>query len=167
MKQQRQVTGVILAGGAGRRVQHRDKGLIEWRGQPLIELVAARLQPQVDSIVISCNRNQASYQAYAAMTVADQRTEFQGPLAGLEAVAGHVEPGYIAVTSCDVPLLPDDMVSRLLTAVQGNTNELQAAYAHDGERAHYLCAVIDSRCLGSLGAFLDSGKVFVIAWFRV
>ena len=116
-------------------------------------------------MLISCNRNRASYQAYVKTTVTDQRADYQGPLAGLEAATAHVEPGYLAVTSCDVPLLPGDLVSRLCTALAHGANAAQVAYAHDGERAQYLCAVIDTRCLDTLREFLDSGQRAVHAWY--
>jgi len=36
-----------------------DKGWIEYRGTPLIQLALQRLQPQVDETLISANRNLA------------------------------------------------------------------------------------------------------------
>lgn len=51
------LSGVILAGGRGRRPGVRDKGLIMLQGHPLIEHVIAALAPQVDGIVINANRN--------------------------------------------------------------------------------------------------------------
>ena len=79
------ISGLILAGGAGRRVDGRDKGLITWHGRPLIAHVAVLLRPQVGRLVISCNRNNERYAEFADETVGDTRRDFQGPLAGLEA----------------------------------------------------------------------------------
>ena len=42
------VTGVILAGGQGRRMGGQDKGLIPYRERPLIEHIISLLKPQVD-----------------------------------------------------------------------------------------------------------------------
>ena len=77
------ITGLILAGGAGRRVEGRDKGLIDWQGKPLVQHVALRLRPQVGQLIISCNRNIETYRELADKTVTDSRRDFQGPLAGL------------------------------------------------------------------------------------
>jgi len=53
MRIERQNTcGIILAGGAGRRVQGFDKGFIKYDGKPLIEHVVQRLKPQVGRIII-------------------------------------------------------------------------------------------------------------------
>jgi molybdopterin-guanine dinucleotide biosynthesis protein A len=50
----RQITGLILAGGAGRRVGGSDKGLLSYRGRPLIAQVVQRLGPQVGALMIWC-----------------------------------------------------------------------------------------------------------------
>ena len=55
------VAAVILAGGQGRRMGGADKGLVEYRGRPLIEWVLEVLTPQVDELVISANRNLDTY----------------------------------------------------------------------------------------------------------
>lgn len=161
------ITGLILAGGAGRRAGYRDKGLIRWQGQPLIAHVVARLAPQVSELVISCNRNAALYEQFAARTVADHRRDFQGPLAGLEAAAPHVRTELLVVVCCDMPQLPSDLVQRLiapLTDRAGNAAEI--AYAYDGTRAQYLCAGITRESLSSLSGFLDDGHRAVRDWYR-
>ena len=55
------LTGLILAGGAGRRVQGADKAWLDWQGRPLIKQVEARLAPQVQQLWISANRDPARY----------------------------------------------------------------------------------------------------------
>jgi molybdopterin-guanine dinucleotide biosynthesis protein A len=50
------ITGVVLAGGMGRRMGGADKGLQDLRGQPLVACAIDRLAPQVDHLLISANR---------------------------------------------------------------------------------------------------------------
>ena len=50
------VTGVVLAGGQGRRMGSVDKGLVELDGRALVAHVIARLAPQVGVLVINANR---------------------------------------------------------------------------------------------------------------
>ncbi|MGV2834552.1 NTP transferase domain-containing protein, partial [Pseudomonas shirazensis] len=52
---------LILAGGRGARMGGRDKGLLEWRGEPLVAHVQRVVRPLTDDVVISCNRNQELY----------------------------------------------------------------------------------------------------------
>jgi molybdenum cofactor guanylyltransferase len=161
------VTALILAGGAGLRVGHRDKGLILWQGKPLIAHVSAVLKPQVTDMLISCNRNFSCYGKYASHTVADTRRNFQGPLAGLEAASAVIKTELLVVVSCDMPHLPDDLVERLLAplmTVSENTPDI--TYAHDGLRAQYLCAALRRDSLDSLPQFLDEGQRAVKDWYR-
>ena len=55
------ITGLVLAGGQGRRMGGIDKGLQELEGRPLAQWVLDRLSPQVGSVLISANRNLDRY----------------------------------------------------------------------------------------------------------
>jgi len=167
MRANEDTTGLILAGGAGRRVGGEDKGLLDWHGKPLAAHVAERLRPQVKRLVISCNRNRDYYATLADATVADRRENFQGPLAGLEAAASQLEGDTILIAPCDTPLLPRDLASRLLDALSAAGDSMDISYAHDGERGHYLCAAIRSRILPSLATFLATGQRAVRHWYAL
>ena len=82
-----EITGLILSGGMGRRMGGVDKGLVTFRGQPMVQHVIARLQPQVGSLILNANQNQAAYAALGYPVIADSHNEaqeaFAGPLAGL------------------------------------------------------------------------------------
>lgn len=159
------ITGLILAGGAGRRVGNRDKGLLEWRGETLVGHVYARISPQVDSIVISCNRNENRYRQLTSRVLADEREDFQGPLAGLESALLHIESDLLAIVPCDSPLLPPDLVTRLLQSLlEHERNEV--SYAHAEGRDHYLCAVVRRSTLPSLSAYLNAGGRSVRHWYE-
>lgn len=54
------IFGVILAGGAARRMG-TDKALVPLAGKPLIEWVAERLSPQVEALAISANGDPARF----------------------------------------------------------------------------------------------------------
>ena len=160
------ITALILAGGAGRRVGHRDKGLITWQEKPFIAHVSDILKPQVKEILISCNRNFSVYETFGSRTVADTRRNFQGPLAGLEAASGVISTELLVVVSCDMPHLPADLVERLIAPLLKHPNGApDISYAHDGIRAQYLCAGLRSACLASLTRFLDGGQRAVQAWY--
>ena len=55
------VTGIVLAGGMGRRMGGVDKGLVALGGRPLVAHVLARLAPQVGAIVVNANQNAQRY----------------------------------------------------------------------------------------------------------
>jgi molybdopterin-guanine dinucleotide biosynthesis protein A len=161
------ITALILAGGAGRRVGHRDKGLILWQGRPLIAHVSAALKPQVADMLISCNRNFSCYEQFASHTVADTRRDFQGPLAGLEAASAAIKTELLVVVSCDMPHLPADLVERLIAPLLNVAEHSpDICYAHDGLRAQYLCAGLRKDSLSSLPQFLDAGQRAVQDWYK-
>ena len=159
------ITGLILAGGAGLRVGGADKGLLPWRDEPMAVHVARRLRPQVSRLLISCNRNREFYATLADATVADSRRDFQGPLAGVEAAIPLVTGAFLVIAPCDSPLLPLDLVERLLAPLLAARADADISYAHDGKQAQYLCAAIRASVLPSLPPFLDAAHRAVRLWY--
>ncbi len=96
---------LLLAGGRGQRMGGQDKGLLEWRGQPLIAHLHALTRPLSDDLIISCNRNQEYYARYADRLVADAELDFPGPLAGILAGLAVARHDWLLVLPCDAPLL--------------------------------------------------------------
>lgn len=161
------VTGLVLAGGAGRRVGGQDKGLVLWQGKQLVSHVVARLQAQTSALIISCNRNIDQYKSLGFPIVEDQRSGFEGPLAGIEAARSRIRTPYVAVVACDTPLLPCDLVQRLLLPLCAQTETAPViSFAHDGKREQYLCALIKTECLADLSHFLQQGHRAVKHWYR-
>ncbi|MGB9128090.1 MAG: molybdenum cofactor guanylyltransferase, partial [Thiobacillus sp.] len=99
------VAAVILAGGQGQRMGGADKGLIGYRGRPLIEWALAALSPQVGEILISANRNFETYAAYGHRVLPDTLPDFPGPLAGVLAALEAVNVDWLLVVPCDTPHL--------------------------------------------------------------
>ncbi|MEZ0273190.1 MAG: NTP transferase domain-containing protein, partial [Methylophilaceae bacterium] len=75
------VTGIILAGGMGRRMGGVDKGLVPFQGKPLVTHVLERLRPQVDEILVNANREIDTYAKFGYPVVPDAIGGFAGPLA--------------------------------------------------------------------------------------
>ncbi len=65
------LTGIILAGGQGRRMGGQDKGLVQLDGRPLYQHVLERLRPQVDIVMINANRNIDRYQLSGCRVIQD------------------------------------------------------------------------------------------------
>ena len=132
MKQQ--ITGLILAGGEGRRMGGIDKGLQELDGCPLVQWVLDRLAPQVGEVFISANRNLARYGEFGHPVLPDRLDGFAGPLAGLQEGLAQATTPLLVTAPCDSPFLPDDLVMRLYAALVAQQAELAVARA--GGRAH-------------------------------
>src|SRR3954470_328798 len=127
-------TGLVLAGGQGRRMGGVDKGLQLLRGKAMIEWVLARLAPQVDEVLINANQNRERYEGYGHRVVADDISGFAGPLAGLQAGLKAASHPLVVTCPCDSPFLPSDLVRRLDEALQRERAELSVA--RTGEQSH-------------------------------
>ena len=53
----RGITGLVLAGGQGRRMGSVDKGLVLLHDKPMLCHVLDRFVPQVDAILINANQH--------------------------------------------------------------------------------------------------------------
>lgn len=104
---------LILAGGRGQRMGGRDKGLLEWRGEPLVAHIQRTVRPLSDDLVISCNRNQQAYKAYADQLVGDAEADFPGPLAGVIAGLQVARHEWVVLLACDAPLVDKVLIDSL------------------------------------------------------
>jgi molybdopterin-guanine dinucleotide biosynthesis protein A len=159
-----EVTGLILAGGEGRRVGGADKGLLDFQGRPLIAHVIERLAPQVERLLISANRNLETYRVFGHPVLTDLSEERLGPLAGIQAGLAACATPWLVVCPCDCPQLPDDLVSRLMSAVESQGAALAVAATSAGmQPAFQLCR---RELLPALGKYLAAGERKVGAWCR-
>lgn len=159
------ITGVVLAGGRATRWDGRDKGLIEVCGRPMICHVLEALRPQVEHVLINANRNLERYRTLGVPVVSDASNEFLGPLAGIASGLAAARTEWVAVVPCDSPLLTADCVPRL-AAARDESERIDIAVAHDGERIQPVFALIRRRLSRSLDAFLESGGRKIDQWYE-
>lgn len=146
------IDGVILAGGAGRRMGGADKALLPLAGQPLILNAIARLEPQVQALRISANGDPARLAFTGLPVLADDVS--QGPLSGiLAALEAAGDADAVVSVAVDTPFFPGDLVPRLWMAADGGL-----AYAECGGRAHPTFALWPMALRGALRDWLSSGR---------
>jgi molybdopterin-guanine dinucleotide biosynthesis protein A len=155
------ISGIILAGGLGRRMGGVDKGLQPLRGKPMVQHVIERLAPQVGEIVINANQNAAVYGKFGHRVVADHIQGFAGPLAGLHAGMKAARHRLVVTVPCDSPFLPADLVSRLKNKI--GTSDL--AVAKTGDQPHPVFSLMKTDLLKNLEAFLVNGGRKIDAWY--
>ena len=157
------VTGLILAGGQGRRMGNVDKGLQPLRGRPMVAWVLERLAPQVTEVIVNANQNQAEYACLGCRVVGDEIGGFAGPLAGLQAgLKANVHP-FLVTVPCDSPFLPRDLVARLHAALIANHADL--AVAKTGDQPHPVFSLVRESLAGHLSKFLEGGGRKIDAWY--
>lgn len=163
MSGQNKVSGVVLAGGMARRMDHQDKGLIDFNGHPLVRYALTALKPLTADIWISANRNQDRYRDFGYPVIDDGNLDFQGPLAGILAALGVAQHGILLVIPCDLPLVRAEHLQALLSAL---TAEVDITVAADGARLHPVLAALKTELRDDLRDYLDSGERKLQSWFQ-
>lgn len=155
-------TAVILAGGLGRRMGHRDKGLLPLAGAPLAEWAIRAIRPQVENLLL--NSDNPEYSRFGYPMLGDAVPGRPGPLAGMLAALESAQTEFVLTVPCDAPRLPTDLLSRLCTALHESGADL--AVARDGARMHPVINLARRSVAPALRAYLEAGERRVEAWVR-
>jgi molybdopterin-guanine dinucleotide biosynthesis protein A len=164
------ITGLILAGGRGSRMGGVDKGLQNFRGQPLAKQTLVRLQQQSlppQDILINANRNLAAYQSLGVPVWPDSLDGFAGPLAGFLTGLEHCQTPLLLTVPCDSPLFPLDLVQRLVQAMADQDADLAMAAAPEADgtvRPQPVFCLLKTELLESLIKFTQGGGRKIDAW---
>lgn len=158
-----EITGLILAGGDGRRMGGVTKSLMAVAGEPLVAHVRRRLAPQVGAIVISANHDAAAHGAWGDPVIADRQPGV-GPLGGLLAALEQVATPYLFCCPGDAPLLDDALVARLGDAL--HREAVDVAVPHDGVRVQPLFLLARTTVRAALGDYLAAGGRSVLGWIH-
>lgn len=111
--------GVVLAGGQSRRMG-RDKALMLYQGERLVDRALRKLGPQVDVLLLNRPTRPENLDPKIQL-ICDQFKGFQGPLAGVHAALSHLVQAGLAeaelfTVPVDGPFIPIDFVDRLQNA---------------------------------------------------
>jgi molybdopterin-guanine dinucleotide biosynthesis protein A len=169
----------LLAGGEGRRMGGRDKGLVDWQGRPLAWHVLRHLAPQGGPLMVSANRHADAYTALARQcAVSTEATPAvfaddpdlpprSGPMAGMLSALRRLDGDWLQFVPCDSPRLPANLVECLLDAAnraQADIAVPQTEDAPDTPRPHWVCALVHRRALPQLEAAFAGGERKVSRW---
>lgn len=112
--------GVVLAGGAGRRMG-RTKGDLVVDGRPLAERAARALAPVCASVLISVAPG-AVNPAPNWPAVEDAPPGGRGPLAGLQAAFLGAANADLVVLACDYPAVTTDLLRAILAQARADAD---------------------------------------------
>ncbi len=164
MDNQTKVTGVILAGGLARRMNNQDKGLVKYKGRPMVSYAITALGAVADQTLINANRNREQYEKFGLPVVADQTDSFDGPLAGVLSAMIHTDADVLIVMPCDSPLIKAEHLQKLL--LTRAEHDADVAVAFDGERLHPVFLAIKTSLKTSLQDYLASGQRRIDCWLE-
>ena len=158
------IAGVVLAGGRATRMGGQDKGLLSINGEPMIVRICEVLRPQVNTLLINANRNQARYaELVRCPVIGDHIGHFAGPLAGMAAALNNIDLPYLVAVPCDSPFLAPDLVSRLSQSLQQQQAEIAMAMFEGKPQPVFV--LLSRHLLPSLIRFLETGGHKIIHWY--
>jgi molybdenum cofactor guanylyltransferase len=153
------ICAVILAGGQSRRMGY-NKALIRIGEQPLIQILADRIRPLTNRIVISSN-DESAYR-FLNIPVVPDLFHGHGPLAGIHSAMLREKCSQYLVVACDLPNLKEPLLKNLIKLSQ----DFDAAIPVTSDKlAHPLCAVYRRTCLPYIEQALQKGFNKVIQNF--
>ncbi len=163
-----QVHGLILSGGQGSRLGGVDKGWVPIVGRPLVQHVLTRLHGQVHDLTISANRNLQQYSSLGFPVLPDDTDWLgMGPLAALATLHTHQgaawQHDWLLVVPCDTPLLPLDLVQRLMQPFVIDPN-LEVAYAQSPQGVQPSMMLVRCAALASVEPYLQSQQRSIRGW---
>lgn len=164
MNSRTKVAGVVLAGGRAMRMNNQDKGLVNFKGRPMLSYAIAALTPIVDSVFINANRNIDQYRQFGWPVISDQSDSFDGPLAGVLSAMMHADADVLVVIPCDSPFIKAEHLQKLLLA--RDENNADVAVAFDGIRLHPVFFAIKTTLQASLQDYLADGQRKVAGWLE-
>ncbi len=152
------VVGVVIAGGRSTRFGG-EKAVAPFRGEPLLLRAARRLREACFEVAVNARSGSEAVLVAGAAGLPllfDAAGDPDGPLAGVKAGlrwARQRRATALAVSPCDVPLLPEELFVRLVEAAGEG-----AALAETRDGRQPLCAVWPVTALPALEAALDGGQ---------
>ncbi|MGY2681210.1 molybdopterin-guanine dinucleotide biosynthesis protein A [Pseudomonas tolaasii NCPPB 2192] len=147
---------LLLAGGRGQRMGGQDKGLLPWRGEPLIAHLHRLARPLTDDLIISCNRNHDIYAPYADQLVSDDSPDFPGPLAGIRAGLAAARHEHLLILPCDVPQIDTHLLAELRATAQ--RHPLLPLMVRHGEFWEPLLCIIPTRLRAEVELAWEAGE---------
>jgi molybdopterin-guanine dinucleotide biosynthesis protein A len=171
------LTGIILAGGASRRMGRRNKAFLELDGRPLIEIVIERVQSVCAEALIVAG--DTSPYIGLGIPLVEDRFRGVGVLGGLHAGLEAASHKLALVVGCDMPFLNPDLLRTFAEWAEGfDVAVLRHAPPHSpprsggdapqgqgGQYVEPLHAAYRRTCLPAIEAAIEAGQRRIVSFF--
>jgi molybdopterin-guanine dinucleotide biosynthesis protein A len=152
------MTGVVLAGGKGRRLG-RPKALVELEGQPLIQRIIKLIEPIFDELLIVADQTE-ELQGLGVRVVADAIPGC-GSLGGIYSGLCQASSPYIFCFACDMPFLNADLIKYMID----NCDIGDVLIPRQDGELHPLHAVYSQACREPIRSRLARHELKIINFF--
>lgn len=148
------LTGILLCGGRSERMG-QDKGLIEWRGQPLIVRLATLLQGMFEEVLVVTGRERR-YRDLLDLPILEDEIKGLGPLGGIYTGLLRSSHEYNLVAACDMPYVKPELLELLVDEIEPSS-WVTVPQVHGFLEP--LLAIYSKRCLPETERLLSAGKL--------
>ncbi|MDA3930518.1 MAG: molybdenum cofactor guanylyltransferase [Prolixibacteraceae bacterium] len=104
------ITGVVLAGGKSSRMG-TDKGLIDFKGKPMVQYSIDLLSDIFETVAISTNN--PVYSQFGLPLIIDIHKNC-GPMGGILAALSQIKTDKVFTISCDMPFVTRETIEKIL-----------------------------------------------------
>jgi len=146
------LSGIVLAGGASRRLGV-DKAGLTFGGHPLVEIIVQRLSAVCSEVIVACGSQTAGKRPALPVRFVQDPIAGQGPLAGVQAGLTAAAADFCLVVACDMPFLNP----ALLAYMASLPRRYQALVPRVDGRWHPLHALYGRSCLPTVESLLAQG----------
>ena len=129
-----------------------------------------KVEPQVNNIVISANRNIDLYKKFGYPVIndlvsnqEDNKNIYQGPLVGIAAALPSCTTEWVFIIACDMPLISGTIVSQLTSGIKNNTETKNIAIAKINKRLQ-LAMLLNTNLLFSIESSLKNNQLKLMQW---
>ena len=157
---------LIMVGGKSSRIGGGIKSLLEFNNKKIFDRILNRLQPQIERIIINCNKQNKEIIKYNYPIIKDIKKGYLGPLAGIHAGMKWLSknnPGihWLITVSGDSPFIPCDLVKKFEKII---TNKSKIILAKSNKRIHPTIGAWNIALLNDLEKHLDNGTRKILKW---
>jgi molybdenum cofactor guanylyltransferase len=145
------LAGLVLAGGAARRLGGGDKPLLRIGGRSLLERVLSVLAGETEVVAISANGDPSRFATFGLPVLSDEQFAGSGPLAGVLAGldwAAALGAETLLTLPGDTPFVPAGLAAALGRG---------PACAESNAKRHYLVALWPVELRSTLRSVLSAG----------
>lgn len=156
------LTLAILAGGFSKRMG-QDKGLMLFRGKPLIVFIVEKGKSLTDDLLITTN-NLDDYQFLNTPLYKDQLTQ-RGTIVGVHTSLHASHQPYVAIIGCDMPFFSIKLLINQIKIIQ--KYQIDAVIPHSQNGLEPLHGVYKREsCLLALEKALNDDVRSLLDWFK-
>ena len=155
---QRNVSGIVLAGGLSTRMG-RDKASMPWGDRTLLHTVLSKLAPVCSELIVISNIPR-KVEEFPVSIIPDKYPQC-GPLAGIHAGLLASRYDYSFVVACDMPYLDTCAAGFIIDAAAG----YDAAIPFIDGYYHPLHGVYKKSCLPLIEKMLEQGNYKVLDFY--